>query len=259
MNSISFVIIAKDEEEMITKCLKSISWAKEVIVVDHGSLDKTPKIAKKSGAKVFSLKREEKPNFSTPRNEGLKQASGKWIFYIDADERVPESLKSELINFQNNTNLKEENHFAIPRENIILGKKLKHGGWYPDYVKRLYKKEALKGWTGDLHEEPKIEGEMGYFKHPLIHIKHETISQMIEKTNKWSQIEARLMHSSNHPPMNLPRFFSATAREFYLRMIKKTAFLDGATGIIMALYQVFSRFISYAKLYELQTKSPPKK
>ena len=78
---------------------------------------------------------------------------------------------------------------------------------------------------------------------------------MVEKTNDWSEIEAKLMFEANHPPMNIPRFFSAMFREFWLRMVKHKAFLDGPKGIIYAIYLVFSRFISYAKLWERQINS----
>jgi len=144
----------------------------------------------------------------------------------------------------------------------VLGKEFKHCGQQPDYVKRLFRKSGFKFWSGDLHEEPNYiyDGEItvgngktiGYMRNPLIHIKHKNLSEMVEKTNGWSEIEARLMFEAKHPPMNVLRFVSAMFREFWLRMIKQAAFLDGPEGIIYALYQVFSRFVSYAKLWELQ-------
>ncbi|KKQ51250.1 MAG: Lipopolysaccharide biosynthesis glycosyltransferase, partial [Microgenomates group bacterium GW2011_GWC1_38_12] len=144
--------------------------------------------------------------------------------------------------------------YAIPRKNIILGRELRHGGWWPDYVKHLVRKNALKGWKGDLHEEPVFEGNLEYLKGALVHLKHDNLSEMVEKTNDWSNIEAKLMFEAKHPPMNILRFSSAMFREFWLRMIKQMAFLDGSEGIIYAIYQVYSRFISYAKLWEMQIR-----
>lgn len=251
--NLSFVVIARDEEVMIGGCLKSIEWAEEVLVIDHGSIDKTAKISKEFGARVITLPREEKFNYAKPRNVGLKEAKGEWIFYIDADERVPEELKKELVNF-----LKQPGNkftwYATPRLNVILGRPMKHGGWWPDYVKRLYKKSALKKWKGELHEEPEVIGEMGKLKNPLRHEKHEDLHEMLEKTNRWSETEAKLMFDAGHPKMNVPRFLTAMGREFWKRMIVGRAFLDGKEGIIMAMYQVYSRFISYAKLWEMQEK-----
>ena len=114
--------------------------------------------------------------------------------------------------------------------------------------------EARRSLSGELHEEPIVSGKMGYLVNPIIHHKHDNISEMVEKTNTWSEIEARLMFSANHPKMNILRFFSAGAREAWLRIIRQRAFLDGYMGMIYAIYQVFSRFVSYAKLWEMQIK-----
>jgi glycosyltransferase involved in cell wall biosynthesis len=247
---LSVIIIAQNEEEMIGKAIESVKWADEVLVVDHGSSDNTAKIARKLSAKVVRLEKGEKADFSRARNFGLKHAHGEWVLYLDADERITSALREEIIQILEGGI--PESYFVIPRENVIFGKVLKHGGWYPDYVKRLYRKEWLKKWEGDLHEEPVVEGEMGYLKNPMRHIKHETLSEMLQKTNNWSEIEAKLMFEAGHPPMNIPRFLTAMGREFWKRMIYGAAFLDGGEGIIMACYQVYSRFISYAKLWEMQ-------
>jgi hypothetical protein len=121
------------------------------------------------------------------------------------------------------------------------------------------KKASLIAWEGDLHEQPKYKRKLGYLEHPLIHRKHDNLEEMVEKTNDWSAIEARLMFEANHPPMNVARFISAMFREFWLRMIKKRAFFDGSVGIIYAIYQTYSRFVSYAKLWEMQIQGEKEK
>lgn len=244
---VSAVILTKNEELMIEDCLKSLAWTDEILVIDTGNTDNTNKIAKKHKARVVEYLTGK--NFSDWRNKGLKEAKGEIILYIDADEQVTADLEEEIKSLEF-----KHSAYAIPRRNIILGKELKHGGWYPDYQKRLFTKEKLKGWEGELHEEPKFAGQLGHLKNPILHIKHETFSEMVEKTNKWSYTEAKLMYDANHPKMNIPRFLSAMAREFWHRMIIKRAFLDGKIGIMFAMYQVFSRFISYAKLWELQNE-----
>lgn len=247
---LTIIVIAKNEEKNLPDCLKSVSWADELLVVDTGSKDKTPQLAKKFGAEVQVF---TKGGYSDWRNEGLKFAKGSWILYVDADERATPQLKEEILQIINSD---QENSsfvaYAIPRENIILGKLLKHGGWWPDYVKRLYIKDKLKGWRGELHEEPIFDGSLGHLQNPLIHLKHDNLSDMVDKTNIWSEIEAKLMLDSNHPKMNQPRFVSAMFREFWLRVIKQKAYLDGAEGVIYAFYQIYSRFITYAKLWEMQ-------
>lgn len=246
---ISVIIIAKNEEQVIANAIKSSAWADEVLVIDNASEDATAQVAKRAGAKVTAYQGH---GYSDVRNYGLKKAQGDWILYLDADETIPPRLKEEIVSVMANPQFSA---YAIPRVNIILGKRLIHGGWYPDYVKRLFRKDSLKGWEGDLHEEPVFEGVLGHLKNHMVHHKYLTIRTMIDKTNKWSAYEAKLMYEANHPKMTIPRFFSAMLREFWLRMIRHMAFLDGPVGIIYALYQVFSRFVSYAKLWEMQERS----
>lgn len=177
-----------------------------------------------------------------------------WIFYIDADERATTEVEKELLDKLPDSKL---NALGIPRRNFIFGKEFRHSGQYPDYQKRVLRKSALKGWVGDVHENPlyEHEPEIGHLENPVLHYKNMTIAQMVEKTNMWSEIEAKLMFDAHHLPMTVPRFLSAIVREFWLRMIVQMAFLDGPKGVIYAIYQVFSRFVSYSKLYELQVKN----
>lgn len=251
---ISAVIIVKDEKAMLPACLASLDWVDEVLVIDTGSTDDTIKVAKRLGARVVEYTSGK--SFSDWRNKGLREAKGNWIFYIDADERVSKALAKEM---RASILGDEYSWYVIPRSNKIFGKEFRHGGWWPDYVKRLFKKDALMKWTGDLHEEPVVEGAMGYLKNHLTHEKHETLFEMVEKTNRWSAIEGKLMFGANHPPMNIPRFCTGMFREFWYRMVIKRAFLDGGEGIIMAIYQVYSRFCSYAKLWEMQINKENKK
>jgi len=249
--NISAVIIAKDEEKNIKECLESLTWVSEIVLVDSGSKDGTCRIADKYKCRIIET---DDDNFSHKRNIGAKEARGEWILYIDVDERVTPLLRKEILSVVGDRSraLSRYSAWAIPRRNFILGKELKHGGWWPDYVKRLFLKRNLESWSGELHEEPHFDGNMGHLKNPLIHLKHDNLEEMVDKTNNWSEIEAKLMFEAGHPPMNILRFMTAMFREAWLRMVKHAAFLDGSVGIIYALYQVYSRFISYAKLWEMQ-------
>jgi len=169
--------------------------------------------------------------------------------YVDSDEEITPELKKVILQLAPSG---EFSAYAVPRRNIIFGREMKHCGLWPDYVLRLIKKDKLSGWEGELHEQPKIIGTIRHLKEPLIHNKHKDIGEMVEKTNEWSEIEAKLMLEADHPKMNIFRFFSAGLREFWLRMIVQTAFLDGIEGVIYGMYQVFSRLVSYSKLWELQ-------
>jgi len=252
---LSVIIIAKDEEKMIGGALSSVSWADEVIVaVDPRTKDKTAQIARKFKAKVLHLAKVG--NFSSRKNFVHKKASYSWVLYLDADERITPKLASEIKKvITKGKNEDEKAAFVIPRRNILLGKEMKHGGWWPDGVLRLIKKDALEGWEGELHEQPRIIGKIGELKNYMIHISHRSLSEMLAKTNDWSEIEARLMFEAGHPKMTVLRFLSAMFREFCYRGIVKLGFLDGTVGVIEIIYQVFSRFISYAKLWEMQNNA----
>lgn len=244
--TITACVIAKDNQNIITDCLESLTWADEVLLVDTGSTDMTVDIAKRLGARVVHYK---KGSYNDWRNKGLKEANGEWILYIDSDERVTDKLRDEVTSITKSTNYVA---FAIPRKNRIFGKEFKYGGEYPDYQRRLFRKSKLKKWTGELHEQPVIDGDLGYLSSHILHLKHNNLSDMVTKTNWWSEKEAKLMFDANHPPMNVRRFVSAMVREFWDRMIKKKGYKDGPEGIIYSLYQVFSKFVSYAKLWEMQ-------
>jgi len=257
MNKIklSVIILTRNEEEVIKDCLESVKWAEEIVVVDNDSIDKTLSIAKKYGVKI--IRSPVGNSFADHRNLGAKTAKGEWLLYVDADERVTPLLRKEIESVIGNqlSTAKKFAAYALPRRNIRLTKELHWGGWWPDYVLRLMRKDKLEGWQGDLHEQPEIDGEVGYLKEALIHFSHRgSFENKLQNTINWSKIEAQKLYESGHPPMNVPRFVSAMGREFYKRMIKFQAWRDGTEGVMEAIYQVFSVFITYARLWEKQQK-----
>lgn len=230
---ISAVIIYGEDyviKDLYQKCLKSLSWVDEVVVIN--------------------TKKSKKGSFSDWRNEGMQKAKGDWILYVDTDEEVTPTLKEEIL-----TVTKKGSSFsayAIPRRNIIWGKEFRHTNQWPDYQKRLFFKNNFLTWEGKLHEEPKFKGKLGHLKNPIIHHKDHTISEMLKKTNVWSEIEANLLYKSKHPPMNTIRFISVFGKEFIKQIFTYKAFLDGTLGIIYGMYQVYSKLITYTKLWEKQ-------
>ncbi|KKP39479.1 hypothetical protein A2130_02345 [Candidatus Woesebacteria bacterium GWC2_33_12] len=218
------------DQQLLNNCLKSLSWCNEVIKID------TTKIL---------------GSFSEWRNEGIKKAKGDWLLYVDIDEEITNNLQKEIQLTITNSQL-TNTAYAIPRKNIIFGQEFKHGGQWPDYQIRLFKRSSLKKWVGNLHERPIFAGNMNYIKNSIIHHKNITVSQMIEKTNKWSEIESRLLYKSKHPKMNIFRFISVAFREFQLRFLRQLCFLDGSKGVIYGIYQIYSKLITYSKLWEKQ-------
>lgn len=252
-NKLSIIIIAGNEEKMIKPALESAEFADEIIVVLANSIDNTEKICRQYTKKIIKTKDEYGKYFAKWRNLGLKKAKSDWLFYLDADERIPIELKKELLRVTS-YQLPVANYYAVPRANYYLGKRVKYGGSYPDYVKRLFLRAKLKKWQGGLHEEPIIKGEIGHLKNDLVHYTHRDLTSMLEKTINWSETEAQLLYEAGHPSMVAWRFMSVMFREFWNRGIKKQGFRDGTVGFIEVIYQVFSRFITYARLWEKQQK-----
>jgi hypothetical protein len=231
--TISSIILigGKYDKSLLKKCLDSVAWTDEITKIDTDNL---------------------KGSFADWRNLGAKKARSNWLLYVDADEEVTPALKKMILQVIGSN---EFSAYAIPRKNIFLGHEMHWGGWSPDFVVRLIKKDKLKGWSGELHEQPEIEGTICHLKEPLIHVSHRNLTEMVEKTNKWSEIEAKLLYDSGHPKMNIFRFFSAGFREAWYRGVVKLGFLDGTVGVIEIIYQTFSRLITYSKLWELQLKN----
>jgi hypothetical protein len=245
-SSLSAIVIARDEEEFIPGCLRSLSWADEVVVVDTGSRDATVKVAREAGARL--VKANPEGTFADWRNLGREEASGDWLFYVDADERVTPELREEverLTGRERKTG--QAGVFFVRRENIFLGRRMRE-----DRVERLFRKSALEGWEGALSEHPRYRGRAGELGGRLLHLSHRDLTSMLEKTRLWSRIEAGLLRQAGHPPMAGWRFLRVILAESWRRLGRETYWRYGAAGTIEALFQTLSVFVTYARLWELQ-------
>lgn len=242
---LSAIIIAKNEEERIAKCLESVAFADECIVVDNGSTDRTMDIARQHGAKVYQATEKD---FSSVRELGLREASGKWVLYIDADEEVGEALQTEIYSVIRSPGAVTT--YLVKRDTYYLG----YHWPYQDVVERLFLKSALKGWHGRLHETPVFSGQTAILTQPLIHRTHRTLEEMLAKTNDWSVIEAELRYEGDHPPVVWWRLMRVMITGFCRSFFIQGGWRAGTLGWIESIYQAFSMFMTYAKLWEMQQK-----
>lgn len=249
---LSVIIIAKNAEREIADAIESVrQLADEVIVVDNGSTDRTVEIAKYFKAKVFESKVFD---FSALRNLGLKKAKGQWILYIDSDERVGDELKKEILRvissqISRSHNLRGFGAFYVKRKNFYLG----NNEWpYIEKIERLFKKDMLKGWKGKLHESPIIEGEVGVLGGFLYHYTHSDLTSMVNKTLEWSNVEAELRFKAGHPKMTWWRFLRVMFTAFFDSYIRQAGWRVRTVGLIESIYQAFSMFVTYARLWEMQ-------
>jgi glycosyltransferase involved in cell wall biosynthesis len=245
MNKISGIVIAKNEEEMIEEALDSLSFCDEIILVDNGSTDRTREIAEKKSAKIFEIQTND---FSELRNFGLSKAECDWVLYLDADERIDGELKNSIQEVVSKTS--EIAAFSLKRKNYYFGK---HEWPKIEKMERLFRKEKLKGWKGRLHESPIFEGEVGKIADGFIlHFTHRNLTDMLNKTIAWSSQEAILRYNNGHPQMTWWRFPRVMITAFSNSYFRQKGYKAGIVGIIESMYQAFSMFITYAKLWELQ-------
>lgn len=275
MNSkITVIINAYNEEKNLSDCIKSAKLlTDDVILIDTGSTDNTVAIAKKLGVTIYDFPRSFYVEPS--RKFGIEKAKGDWLFILDADERITEGLAREIhetldsrrdcrasyTSARNDTTLPRLRgagnitYFKIPRKNIFAGKKwLRYGGWYPDHQIRLIKKEAFVNWPKQIHSTPEIKGEMGYLKEPFLHLFHPNLDNMVSKTIIFEDIESDLLFKAGIVPKTRT-FFRKFLGELNRRMILKMGFMDGTIGVIEAVYQAYSKTITYLFLYEKTKKN----
>ncbi|MBI1871831.1 glycosyltransferase [Candidatus Collierbacteria bacterium] len=248
MPKLSAIVIGQNVADEVIPAFKTLKFADEIIFIHPhtGSIDETEAIAKKYAQKIV---KSPTYDFSKWRNDGAEAASGEWLLYLDSDERIPKKLAEEI---ERAIYRSIHNAYTIPRYEIFLGKHLAH--WPHPRVLRLIKKNALKGWQGKLHEQPKIEGTVGSLKEQMVHLSHKNIDEKIEGTVKWSRLEAEMLIKANHPQMRGWRFFRIMATEFWQRFFKQGLWRDGTEGIIEVIYQIFSVFVTYERLWEMQRK-----
>jgi len=241
---ISGVIIAKNEDARIQKAIDSLHFVDEIIVINNGSTDKTVEVAQKNSVRVVDA---SDSSFAHLRNLGKQESRGKWVLYVDADEVIPQSLASEI-----QTIIKRTTPvcYFIRRNNYYLGQK-----WpTQDRMQRLFLKEALINWHGDLHETPTVKGQTAELNEPLNHDTHRTLEEMLLKTNEWSKTEALLRYKASHPPIVAWRLLRMFFTGFFQTYATGGGWRAGTVGMIESMYQGFSLFITYAKLWELQQK-----
>ena len=239
---LSIVIITRNESANIADCLKSVSWADEIVVVDSGSTDNTVEICREYGCKVLEA---DWPGFGPQKNRALAMATQPWVLSIDADERVTPELKAELLEMMNN----DEGFagFEIPRLSSFCGRFIEHSGWRPDYVLRLFKRDKAIFSDDLVHEKVLIEGRSKKLKSSLIHYTYTSLDQVIDKMNQYSQLSAQSKFEKGE---------RSTVRKAVLKgifafvrtYILRAGFLDGSHGLMLAISNAQGTYYKYAKL-----------
>jgi len=246
MDKLSVIIITKNEAENIRACLDSVKWADEIIVVDSGSSDATVEICRELGAKVHE---HDWPGFGMQKNRALSYATNEWIFSIDADERVTPALQAQLINAMES----ESKHgFYVPRLSQFCGRFIRHAGWYPDYVLRLFMRTKGRFSDDMVHERVILEGTAGRLSSPLLHYSYLNQADVQRKTGQYAKAGAMQMLKNGKTATlaDAPlRAGWAFIRTYFLRL----GLLDGIAGFNIALMNARTTYLKYRQLRALRT------
>lgn len=240
--TLSVIVITKNEEASIKRCLFSVAWASEIVVVDSGSTDETEKICRQYTDKFY---RNDWPGFGPQKNRALALATKEWIFSLDADEWVSPELRREMEEAMANPGTRAA--FAIPRRSSYCGKFMHHGGWWPDYVTRLFRKGSARFSDDIIHERVIVDGPVSRLTNPLFHEAFRDPEEVLETINRYSTIGA-LQMSRQGKRGTLSKAILHGLWSFFYNYVLRRGFLDGAEGFMLAVSNAEGTYYRYLKL-----------
>jgi glycosyltransferase involved in cell wall biosynthesis len=253
MSKISVAIATFNEEKNIKDCLESVrQLADEIVIVDGESKDKTCEIAKKYTDKIIVT--QNRPMFHINKNIAIDNCTGNWILQLDADERVPEDLKKEIVEVINSN--PEQNGFWLKRKNYFLGRFLKKGGQYPDPVIRLFRRGKGRLPEKSVHEQIEIQGKIDWLKNDLIHMAYPSFFSYLHRSNRYTIHDAQLMLKGDIKvvkPEFLQYFLIKPALTFINIYFRHKGFMDGFAGYIFAAFSALHHTTTYIKYKEAKT------
>jgi glycosyltransferase involved in cell wall biosynthesis len=246
MGKISATVVTLNEEDQIRNCLKSVSWCDEIIIVDSHSEDATVEIAKEFTDKIYTY---ERTGYVEPaRQKALSEASGDWILMLDADERVPKSLSSQL------RELSKDNQVDVvfaPRMNYMFGEWINYAGWWPDYRAILYKPSVVE-ITTQIHNGVNFteDAEKRYLgsekESAVIHYNYKDIYDFISRMNKYTDIEAQ------QSDFSYLKLITSPTKEFINRYLLNKGYKGGIIGLSLSIFMSWYRFLSAIKSWQYE-------
>ncbi|WP_337065192.1 glycosyltransferase family 2 protein [Rouxiella badensis] len=253
---LSVVLIAKNEASLLEDCLKSVSWADEIVLLDSGSSDDTPSLARHLGAKVFENK--DWQGFGKQRQIAQDHATGDYILMIDADERVSPELRQSIEACLQQPDANKV--YRLGRRNLFLGRFMRHSGWYPDRVNRLYKADKYRYNDDLVHESLNVQGaEIVDLKGDLLHLTCRDFFAFQRKQMNYAEAWAKQRFEQGKR-CSYFSIISHTLGTFFKTWILRAGFLDGKQGLILASVNAQYTFNKYAALWafshQLQKSEP---
>lgn len=246
--TLSVIIISKNESRNIGPCLDSVAFADEIIVLDSGSTDDTCLIARAKGAKVSQTM--DWPGFGPQKNRALDLATQEWVLSIDADERVTPELAQAIRDELQNPRAQA---YKIARLSNFCGRWIRHSGWWPDHVLRLFKRGTARFSDAAVHESVQSEYPAVVLGGHFLHYPYADMESLIAKMNRYSSDAAAMMHARGKKTSALGAAGHG-AWTFVRIYILRRGFLDGKEGFILAATGAAGNFFRYSKLLFLNKR-----
>jgi glycosyltransferase involved in cell wall biosynthesis len=250
MARLSVTVITLNEEQNISACLESVRWADEIVVVDSQSQDRTVELARTYTERIISVPWQ---GFSINKNLALEQARMDWILSLDADERVTPALREEIRAILQADG--PADGYRLARKNYFCGRWIKHLGWYPDYTIRLFRRHTGQFGDRKVHEGILINGQVGTLQHPLEHYTYRTVSDFVQRMDRYSQLAAQELVKQGRRPLWGELLWRPWFTFLNLYVVKK-GFLEGKTGFTLAVLYSMYNFLKYLQFRQLRKEHP---
>ena len=250
---LSVAIITRNEAENLPACLKSVSFAEQIVVVDSGSTDATVKIASDFGCDVVV---EGWRGFGPQKQFAIDQCRNPWILVLDADERIPGDTAQAIRNIILNPSTTAAG-FSFPRKNFFQGRWIRHAGWWPDRIVRLFQKGQGRMTPAKVHESVEVKGLVEPLDYPIEHYTESRLSHILIKIDQYSTISAEEAFKEGKTASVWSAILRATLA-FLHNYILRCGFLDGSPGLTLAITDAVNKFFKYAKLSELNKQASKK-
>ena len=238
------MVITRNEEGRLGTCLASLAWADEIVVVDAESTDRTVEIARGFTDRIVV---RSWPGFAAQKNFAVNQARSEWVLSVDADEEVSAELRAEILRAL--AGQPTAAGYALPRRNIFWGRWIRHGGLYPDWQIRLFRRGQGRFVERAVHESVEVTGEVWRLGGPLIHRSYESVAEFLERANRYSSLAADDLVRGGARIGPAALVLRPLGR-FLTMYVLRGGFLDGAPGLLLAGLYAYYVFIRSAKVWE---------
>ena len=251
MPKLSVIVISKNEAANIRACLESVAWADEIIVVDSGSTDGTVELAREFTSHVYL--HPDWPGFGPQKNRALDYAMGDWVLSIDADERVTPELRIAIeAVMRNDANACVA--YRVSRLSSYCGRYMRHSGWYPDRIVRLFRRNVARFSDDLVHERLLIEGVIGQLDGELLHYAFDSAEEVLHKMDMYSTAGAQRLHQQGRKA-TLTGAVLRGMWSFFRTWVLRAGFLDGREGFMLAISNAEGTYYRYIKLMQLNRRS----